>query len=254
MAALLVAMSVMAIMMSAALPAWQTAARREKEAELIFRGEQYARAIAMFQRKYGNSNPPNLDVLLQERFLRKKYKDPITGGDFVLIDPTTELAGRALPPGLQERGNTAASQRSGGGPGSARSGGARSGGSARSGQSSTSRTGRAGTSQGSRATASRSGTGRGGMQAGATGGIMGVMSKSTEKSFRLYNGSEYYNEWIFMATQVSNRAGAPSGGQPPGADGGARGRGAGTQGRGVTTQRGGTGRSTGSPSRGGRGR
>jgi type II secretory pathway pseudopilin PulG len=37
-AALLVAMAVMAIMMSAALPVWQTVARREREAELVFRG------------------------------------------------------------------------------------------------------------------------------------------------------------------------------------------------------------------------
>ena len=60
MVALLVAMSVMAIMMSAALPAWQTAARREKEAELIFRGQQYARAVAFFQRKYGGAYPPTV--------------------------------------------------------------------------------------------------------------------------------------------------------------------------------------------------
>ncbi len=41
MVALLVALSVMAIMMGAALPAWHTLAQREKEAELVFRGEQY---------------------------------------------------------------------------------------------------------------------------------------------------------------------------------------------------------------------
>ena len=103
MAALLVAMSIMAIVMSAALPVWQTEARREKEAELIFRGEQYARAIAAFQRKYGNANPPNVGVLLKERFLRRKYTDPITGEDFVLVTPTTQLPGRATPPGSAQR-------------------------------------------------------------------------------------------------------------------------------------------------------
>ena len=51
MAALLVAMSVMAIVLSTAMPVYQTVARREREAELVFRGEQYARAIALFQRK-----------------------------------------------------------------------------------------------------------------------------------------------------------------------------------------------------------
>ena len=47
MVALLVLMSVMTIAWSTAMPMYQTVARREREAELIFRGEQYARAIAM---------------------------------------------------------------------------------------------------------------------------------------------------------------------------------------------------------------
>ena len=82
MAALLVGMTIMAIFMSMALPAWRTAAQREKEAELIFRGQQYARAIVLFQRKYANTFPPNVQILLDGHFLRKKYKDPITDGDF----------------------------------------------------------------------------------------------------------------------------------------------------------------------------
>ena len=64
MAALLVAMSVMAILLSVALPNWSHMIRREKEEELIFRGNQYARAFSMYQRKYANAAPPNLDVLL----------------------------------------------------------------------------------------------------------------------------------------------------------------------------------------------
>src|SRR4051794_32592889 len=40
MIALLVLMAVMAIAMTVALPAWSTMARREREAELVFRGEQ----------------------------------------------------------------------------------------------------------------------------------------------------------------------------------------------------------------------
>ena len=40
----------MAVALSVALPAWRTMTQREKEAELVFRGEQYARAIALFQR------------------------------------------------------------------------------------------------------------------------------------------------------------------------------------------------------------
>src|SRR5687767_7596015 len=82
MAALLVGLSVMAVLMSMLLPVWTTMAKREKEAELVFRGNQYARAIGLFQRKFANTAPPSIDVLVQQRFLRKKYKDPITNDDF----------------------------------------------------------------------------------------------------------------------------------------------------------------------------
>ena len=44
MAALLVALAVMAVLMSVALPVWRHEAQREKEEELIFRGQQYVRA------------------------------------------------------------------------------------------------------------------------------------------------------------------------------------------------------------------
>ena len=91
MAVLLVAMSVMAVMMTVAMPVWKQLAQREKEQELIFRGQQYARAIGLFERKYANTPPPTLDVLIQEHFLRKKYKDPITNADFVPI-PATQAA------------------------------------------------------------------------------------------------------------------------------------------------------------------
>ena len=39
MAVLLVAMAIMAIMMTAAMPVWKQLAQREKEQELIFRGQ-----------------------------------------------------------------------------------------------------------------------------------------------------------------------------------------------------------------------
>jgi len=84
MAALLVAMAVMAVLMSVALPAWRQAAQREKEAELVWRGEQYDRAVQLFRKKFSVPGPPNLDLLVDQKFLRRKYKDPITGGDFEL--------------------------------------------------------------------------------------------------------------------------------------------------------------------------
>src|SRR5262249_33038823 len=86
MVALLVAMSILAIMMTVALPTWHQMAQREKEAELVFRGQQYARAIGLFQKKAGPGVlPPNIDALVQGHYLRQKYKDPITGGDFDVL-------------------------------------------------------------------------------------------------------------------------------------------------------------------------
>src|SRR5688572_11619812 len=101
MAALLVAMSVMAVLLGALLPLWTTVAKREKEAELIFRGNQYARAIGLFQRKFANTPPPTIDVLVEQRFLRKKYKDPITNDDFQPLYANQAMT--SAGPGGQDR-------------------------------------------------------------------------------------------------------------------------------------------------------
>ena len=85
MAALLVAMAVMAVVMSALLPVWHTLSVREKEEELMWRGQQYDRAIQLYRKKNAAPGPPNLDALIQGRFLRKKFKDPITNADFDLV-------------------------------------------------------------------------------------------------------------------------------------------------------------------------
>lgn len=84
MAALLVSVAIMAVLMSVALPAWRHQAQREREIEFIFRGEQWVRGIAQFQRRYGPGvYPQSLEQLVRERFVRKNWKDPLTGEDFV---------------------------------------------------------------------------------------------------------------------------------------------------------------------------
>ena len=177
MAALLVALAVMAVLASAAMPPWKQMAQREKEAELIFRGQQYARAIGLFQRRAGPGvNPPNLDVLVQQRFLRKKYKDPITGDDFDLISPATPMAVPTSPtPGTQTRG-------------------------APTGTTAPTTT-RGGLSQ-PLSTPGRGVQPVGGAAVGfggtVAGGIVGVQSKSKAESIRIYNGRTHYNEWQFV--------------------------------------------------------
>jgi type II secretory pathway pseudopilin PulG len=111
---LLVAMGVMAVVWTTALPAWSQLAKREKEEELIFRGNQYARAIGLFQRKYANQSPPSIQVLLEQKFLRKKYKDPmVPDGEFQLLYQTVQQpgsSGRGQPAGSSGRGQPQGAQ------------------------------------------------------------------------------------------------------------------------------------------------
>jgi type II secretory pathway pseudopilin PulG len=74
---------------------WETSARREKEAELLFIGNQYRRAIGLFYdatpgpaKRY----PRTLEELVKDprqpatqRYLRKLYPDPLTGKEWVAI-------------------------------------------------------------------------------------------------------------------------------------------------------------------------
>ena len=242
MAALLVAMSVMAIVMSTTLPVFRTVAKREREAELVFRGEQYARAIALFQRKYGNSLPPDVDVLIDQRFLRKKYKDPITGGDFQFLGAGSQELAQALSTAPQQALDAARGRGRGGAPTTPPTGPAQA---SPFGSSQGARGTPLGTGQTSRGTpigrAPMSAAGRAANEQ-AGGGILAVASKSTDTSMRLYNGKNKYNEWIFMAVAATTAAGAPagSGAQAPGGRGGtAGGRGGVGPGRGNTTAPGG---------------
>ena len=197
MAVLLVGMSIMAIMLTVVMPVWKQTAQREKEAELVFRGEQYARAIGLFQKKYANAFPPNLDMLVEQRFLRKKYKDPMTNDDFVPL-----LQGQGTTPGTT--------------PGSGSQTAAQPGRTPSPFQSNPTTGPRPTTG----ATPATSGIGTPG--GGPTGGINGVASKSKDKSVRLYKGRNHYNEWAFVFTPQRQAPGGASAGAP-GAPGDQRG-------------------------------
>ena len=185
MAALLVSMSVMAVMMAAALPVWSHFAQREKEEELIWRGEQYRRAIMLFQRRFANTFPPTVDILVEQKFLRKKYKDPITNDDFQIIPVGGGVqGGRPGMPGMPGTGigptNAPGGQGAAGGLGSQQAGGL----------------------PGSTPSSSF------GQATQPAMGIQGVTSKSKDTSIRLYNGMDRYNQWAFVYLAASTQAGA----------------------------------------------
>jgi type II secretory pathway pseudopilin PulG len=74
---------------------WETSARREKEVELLFIGNQYRRAIGLYYLATPGPNkmyPRQIEDLLKDprqpgtvRHLRKLFPDPITGKPFVVI-------------------------------------------------------------------------------------------------------------------------------------------------------------------------
>ncbi|HUL80156.1 MAG TPA: prepilin-type N-terminal cleavage/methylation domain-containing protein, partial [Vicinamibacteria bacterium] len=97
--ALMAAVAIMMIMMTAAVPYWRYVMRDDAEQELIFRGGEIADAVARYQRRNGNALPSSLEVLVKGRFLRRAYKDPMTKhGRWRFIRPG-ELVGPVTAPG-----------------------------------------------------------------------------------------------------------------------------------------------------------
>jgi type II secretory pathway pseudopilin PulG len=75
--AVIAGMTVMLILMGAAMPSWKYVVKNDREQELYFRGDQIASAIERYQKKHGGP-PPTLEVLVKGKFLRKEYTDPMT--------------------------------------------------------------------------------------------------------------------------------------------------------------------------------
>jgi type II secretory pathway pseudopilin PulG len=86
--------------------------QRDQEQEMIHRGVQYSRAIRGYYKKFGRypTKLEDLDNTNNLRYLRKRYKDPLTGQDFKLLhygDQGVTLAGGiggALIPGASPAG------------------------------------------------------------------------------------------------------------------------------------------------------
>ncbi|HTC91919.1 MAG TPA: hypothetical protein VK699_00520 [Terriglobales bacterium] len=84
---ILLMLALLTLAMVEAAPSAAVQVRRDQEEELVRRGDQYVRAIRRFYRKFGRY-PTSLDELKDTnhlRFLRRQYKDPITGKDFKLL-------------------------------------------------------------------------------------------------------------------------------------------------------------------------
>jgi type II secretory pathway pseudopilin PulG len=75
--------AVVLITLAVAAPRVASEIQRDKELELYHRGLQYQHAIRLYYKKFGRypSNLEQLEKTNEIRFLRKRYKDPVTGKD-----------------------------------------------------------------------------------------------------------------------------------------------------------------------------
>ena len=102
MAALVIFLTAASILLTISVPSYVMEAKREREKELIFRGEEYTRAIQKYQRTL-NLLPTSVDDLLSSngtRFLRKAYADPVSGEPWrvIILNADGTLTGSNIYP------------------------------------------------------------------------------------------------------------------------------------------------------------
>lgn len=180
--ALVVITTVMTILVAAAMPMWSQIVKRDREAELVFRGLQYAEAIRVFQLRFGRQ-PVSLEELLNAnpRCLRQLWTDPMTDdGEWGLV-----VAQPGRPGGRGRRGRETREERMKrlreAEERARRTGGLTVGQDPSDLAGGTAPTGRASSLRGRQ----------------ARGPIQGVRSRSTETSVRTFFGSDRYSDWRF---------------------------------------------------------
>lgn len=173
--ALAVAVTVLSVLVAAAMPVWKQISQRQKEEELIFRGWQYAEAIRVFQQRHGRL-PTRLEELekVEPRSIRRLWEDPITDSD----DWGLVFQGQQ---GGQLRGEDLAGGNAPGGPGQGRGGRDDEG------------------RRGDRRRGGRPGDG----ERRTVGPIVGVHSRSTDASIKVLFDEEQYDRWIFTVDKLT---------------------------------------------------
>ena len=202
----LVALLVMAVLLMAAVQPASLVARREKEKELIFRGEAYCEAIRQFQQEHGGAFPTDLKDLMKPgpkkiRYIRRLYTEPFAlDGKWGLLAPGSTVV-RMGKDGKPEyvtgtQGNQGGFGRGGTAPPQG-----------------------VGVGQGNRPPlpgATQILPFRLDGQKGQP--ILGVYSKNPDKAYQDYLGKFYYNQWFFSPLVVPApaqiRLGAPVQQQP----------------------------------------
>ena len=246
---LMLMVSLIIIAVAAVGPTIAFQVRRDREEEMIHRGVQYSRAIRNYYKKFGRypARLEDLDNTNNLRFLRKHYKDPVTGGDFKIlrygdvkmslggplagaanVNPAAAVAGNSVF-GNSAAGNSAFGN-SGFGNSSSVFGQSQTSGSLNS-QSATADAAKAAGTDAAGANAdqtqpgganSSSSSSSGTPQPGPFGSsssnslsgqtfgglpIVGVASTSKKESIREFNHKRKYNEWQFIYDPSTDRGG-----------------------------------------------
>jgi type II secretory pathway pseudopilin PulG len=209
----------MLVLAVAAVPNVLVQGRRERETEMVWRGEQYKRAIGLYFTKFGRY-PTKIDDLTKQtngiRFLRQAYTDPMNKEDgswrFIYVGPNGQLIGSLgsqslLQSALSIPGLSGAATQ----PGGAASG--------------ATQTGQATTSTSSALAANPLASQPQPLGGTVIGGnIIGVGSKVKQSSLRVYQGADNYERWEFIWNPLRQTAipgqpapvnpNAPAGSQP----------------------------------------
>jgi len=217
---LLLFVAVLSISFLAAVERIDFQIKRDREEELIHRGVQYSRAVRRYFKKFGRY-PTRLEELESTnniRFLRRRYKDPITGKDFKPLHLTdVQLSFSSGPAPGTPVADLAAQQA--GAPG-ALSGGtagpAGPGPTAIAGNQNPQAADQTEAPQQDQAASAappppqplsqRAGPG-GAPQVFGGGAIVGVASVSKDRTIREFNKKDHYNQWQFIYDPSSDRGG-----------------------------------------------
>ena len=187
-----IAIAVLTILIAAVGPSISAMMQRDREAELIFRGRQYARAIVLFQRRFGRL-PTSLKELAQSkpRTLRHLWKEPMCGCDdwhVIIAGSPDAVPPGSTPPGVGGRVTT---------PGAGN-------------QPPSTYTGLFSRTPPPAAAATPNdgfpslfGT----PSTTTVGPIIGVRSNVHKRGFRKWRDLEYYDEWRFIAGDADNEFG-----------------------------------------------
>jgi type II secretory pathway pseudopilin PulG len=194
---LMLFVTLLAIAAAAIAPSIVFEVKRDREEELIHRGVQYSRAIRRYVKKFGRY-PTRIEELEDTnnlRFLRQRYKDPITRKDFKLLHlgevqmtfgPGIGGANAiGLNPAAQQVPTQAVRGLSGpSGPGTQATEG-----------------------EDIAPAAQDPAEQQPENQVFGGGPIVGVASTSKEKTIRVFNKKEHYNQWQFIYDPSSDRGG-----------------------------------------------